>query len=156
EQMKYMVRIESLDSRENNHRRGTIRMNTGFPADMLAACGTGYVKVPHFGSIVSYYVGNSDVSLPFFSAGSTATQIGPAFLGKAYAAFPVQNPGTVPEKLGVPQIGDNSQTMARANRRKELLGLLEENFRGAVAPHLTEEADRKAFADASQEHAELL
>jgi hypothetical protein len=156
QQMKYMVRIESLNSRENNHRRGTIRMNTGFPADTLAACGTGYVKVPHLGSIVSYYVGNSDVSLPFFSVGSTATQIGPGFLGNAYAPFPAQNPGTLPENLGVPQMGDNNQTMARANRRRELLGMLEGNFRGAVAPHLTEEADRKAFADASLEHAELV
>jgi hypothetical protein len=31
EQFKYMTRIESLNSQEGDHNRGTVRLNTGFP-----------------------------------------------------------------------------------------------------------------------------
>jgi uncharacterized protein (DUF1501 family) len=53
-------------------------------------------------------------------------------------------------------MGDNNQTTARANRRKDILGVLEGNFRTSVAPHLTKDSDRKAYADASQAHTELV
>jgi len=150
EQFKYMTRIESLNSQEGDHNRGTIRMNTGFPPSTLG------VNIPHLGSIVSHYVGNPESPLQFISVGGTATRIGAGFLGNAYAPFTVQNPGTVPENIRPPQMGDNNQTMARANRRKDILGVLEGNFRTSVAPHLTKETDRKAYADAAQAHTELV
>ena len=157
EQFKYLTRIESYNSHEGDHNRGTIRANTGFPPSTLG------VNIPHFGSIVSHYVGNPESPLQFISVGGTATRIGAGFLGNAYAPFTVQNPGTIPENIRPPQMGDANQTMARANRRKDILGVLEGNFRTAVAPHLTKEADRKAYADAAQrapapfeEHAALL
>jgi hypothetical protein len=150
EQMKHMVRIESLNSQEGDHSRGTIRMLTGFPPKSPG------VNKPHLGSVVSYYAGNSEAPLPFFSVGGTATRIGQGIFGNHYAPLLVSNPGSIPENLRPPQLGDNRETTARANLRKELLGILEDNFRGAVAPHLTKEADRKAMADASQAHAELV
>jgi uncharacterized protein (DUF1501 family) len=150
EQFKYLTRIESYNSQEGDHNRGTIRANTGFPPSTLG------VNIPHFGSIVSHYVGNPESPLQFISVGGTATRIGAGFLGNAYAPFTVQNPGTIPENIRPPQMGDNNQTMARANRRKDILGVLEGNFRTAVAPHLTKEADRKAYADAAQSHTELV
>jgi Protein of unknown function (DUF1501) len=150
EQFKYMTRIESYNSQEGDHNRGTIRNNTGFPPSTLG------VNIPHLGSIVSHYVGNPESPLQFISVGGTATRMGAGFLGNAYAPFTVQNAGTVPENLAPPQMGDANQTMARANRRKDILGVLEGNFRTQVAPHLTKESDRKAYADASQAHTELV
>jgi uncharacterized protein (DUF1501 family) len=149
EQFKYMTRIESYNSQEGDHNRGTIRNNTGFPPSTLG------VNIPHLGSIVSHYVGNPESPLQFISVGGTATRMGAGFLGNAYAPFTVQNPGTVPENIRPPQMGDNNQTMARANRRKDILGVLEGNFRTQVAPHM-KETDRKAYADASQAHTELV
>jgi len=150
EQFKYLTRIESYNSQEGDHNRGTVRANTGFPPSTIG------VNIPHFGSIVSNYVGNPDSPLQFISVGGTATRFGGGFLGNAYAPFTVQNPGTIPENIRPPQMGDNNQTMARANRRKDILGVLEGNFRTAVAPHLTKEADRKAYADGAQAHTELV
>jgi len=150
EQFKHMVRIESLNSQEGDHNRGTIRMNTGFPPSTLG------VNIPHVGSIVSHYVGNKDSALQFVSVGGTASRIGAGFLGNSYAPFTVQNPGTIPENIKPPQMGNDAETMARANRRKDLLGVLEGNFKSSVAPHLTKDADRKAYADASNAHAELV
>jgi len=150
EQMKYMVRIESLDSQEGDHNRGTIRMNTGFPPSTLG------VNVPHLGSIVSHRIGNPDSLLQFISVGSTATRIGAGFLGNAYAPFTVQNPGTIPENLRPPQMGNNNQTIARFTRRKNILGTLEGNFRTAAAPHLAKEGAGQAHTDAAQAHTELM
>jgi len=150
EQFKYMTRIESLNSQEGDHNRGTVKMNTGFAPSTIG------VNMPHLGSIVSHYVGNPESPLQFISVGGTATRIGAGFLGNGYAPFTVQNPGTVPENIWPPQMGDNNQTTARANRRKDILGVLEGNFRTSVAPHLTKDSDRKAYADASQAHTELV
>jgi Protein of unknown function (DUF1501) len=149
-QMKHMVRIESLNSHEGDRQRGTIRMLTGFQAGSLGG------HRPHIGSLVSYYVGNPDSPLRFVSTAGAAAHIGAGVLGPAFAPLPVQNPGTTPENIRLPQLGDPAQTMARTNARKDVLGILEDNFRGAVAPHLIKEEDRKAFADASQAHAELI
>jgi len=150
EQFKYMTRIESYNSQEGDHNRGTVRNNTGFAPSTIG------VQIPHLGSIVSHYVGDKDSPLQFISVGGTATRLGAGFLGNAYAPFTVQNPGAIPENIRPPQMGDNNQTMARANRRKDILGVLEGNFRTSVAPHLTKEADRKAYSDASQAHTELV
>ena len=44
EQMKYMVRIESLNSQEGDHQRGTYRMLTGYPPSTVG------IKHPHLGA----------------------------------------------------------------------------------------------------------
>lgn len=149
EQFKYMTRIESLNSQEGDHNRGTVRLNTGFPPSTLG------VNIPHIGSIVSHYAGNPDSPLQFISVGGTATRIGSGFLGNGYAPFTVQNPGTVPENIRPPQMGDNNVTMARANRRKDILGVLEGGFYNSAAPHLTGKK-REDYSDASKAHLELV
>jgi hypothetical protein len=150
EQFKYMNRIESLNSQEGDHMRGTVRLNTGFAPSTIG------VQIPHLGSIVSHYVGDKDSALQFVSVGGTATRIGPGFLGNLYAPFTVQNPGQVPENIKMPQMGDDKQTSARGMRRKDILTTLENNFKFGITPHITKEADRKAFADAAQSHSELV
>jgi hypothetical protein len=150
EQFKYLNKIESLNSQEGDHMRGTVRLNTGFPPSTLG------VNIPHLGSIVSHYVGNPESPLQFISVGGTATRLGAGFLGNAYAPFTVQNPGQVPENIRPPQMGDANQTMARATRRKDILSTLESNFKFGITPHITNEQKRKEFADAAQAHSELV
>lgn len=149
EQFKHLSVIRSLNSQEGDHNRGTIRMNTGFPPSTLG------VNIPHIGSIVSNYCGSPDAPLQFISIGGTATRIGSGFLGAALAPFTVQNPGTTPENIKMPQMGDGNVSVARGNRRKDVLTTLENNFRFGITPHL-KESERKNFADASQAHAELV
>jgi hypothetical protein len=149
EQFKYMTRIESLNSQEGDHNRGTVRLNTGFPPSTLG------VNIPHLGSIVSHYTGSADSPLQFISVGGTATRLGAGFLGNRYAPFTVQNPGAMPTDIAPPQMGSPELTMARANRRAGILDVLQKGYSTSVAPHLTKEADRKAYADASMAHKEL-
>lgn len=149
EQFKYMTRIESLNSQEGDHNRGTVRLNTGFPPSTLG------VNIPHIGSIVSHYVGSNDSPLQFISVGGTATRIGAGFLGNNYAPFTCQNPGTVPENISPTRFNDDNQTMARANRRKDILGVLEGGFYNSAAPHLTGKK-REDYSDASKAHLELV
>ena len=150
EQFKHLSVIRTLDSGEGDHNRGTIRMNTGFPPSTLG------VNIPHLGSIVSNYVGSPDAPLQFISVGGTATRIGAGFLGAALAPFTVQNPGTTPENIKMPAMGDARVSAARGNRRSDILKTLENNFKFGITPHISKEADRKNFADAAQAHSELV
>jgi hypothetical protein len=149
EQFMHLSRIESLNSQEGDHGRGTFRMNTGFPPSTLG------VNIPHVGSVVSHYLGNPEAPLQFVSVGGTASRIGPGFLGPALAPFTVQNAGMAPENIAMPALGDPVTTAARGERRKALLTTLEDNFKTFTAPHLAG-AKRKEYADAAQVHSELV
>ncbi len=148
EQFKHMSVIRSLNSKNGDHRGGTVTMLTGRPPDTLG------VGIPHFGSLVSYYNGNSDAPLQFISIGGTALSIGSGYLGAGKAPFQVQNAGTTPENIKMPQMGDARLSQARGFRRKDILTALENNFKFGVVPHKTGK-DRAEFDDASKQHAEL-
>jgi len=141
--------IRSLNSREGDHQRGTYRMNHAFPPSTLG------VNIPGVGSVVSYFFGSDDIPLPrTVTMGNSGSGDG-GFLGAAMAGFPVNNPGQVPENMSMPNMGDPNTTRARGERRRGLLGVLENNFTFGLTPHITKESDRKGIQDAAQAHREL-
>jgi uncharacterized protein (DUF1501 family) len=147
-QFKNLIKIESLNSQEGDHGRGRFRLTHAFPPSTLG------VNIPSVNAIISHFVGNPDNPLLSVTVGGGGGEAG--FLGNAYSAFTVQNPGTVPENIALPNMGDERTTAARGERRAGLLHVLENNFRSFTAPHLTKPADRKAYSDAAQQHSELV
>jgi len=147
-QMKNFSVIRSLNSREGDHARGTYRMNHVFPPSTLG------VNIPGVGAIASYYFGSDDIPLPrcVTIGGGGAGEGG--FLGAAMAGFPVNNPGTVPENMAMPNMGDPATTRARGERRRGLLNVLEDNFALGLTPSL-KPSERKNLQDAAQAHREL-
>jgi hypothetical protein len=141
--------IRSLNSREGDHARGTYRMQHGFPPSAIG------VSYPGIGTIASYYCGSDDLPVPrtVLIGGGQAGDVG--FLGGAYSAVQCNNPGTPPENMALPNLGDPNMTLARGMRRQGLLNVLENNFKFGLTPHITSEKDRKAVADAAQAHSEL-
>lgn len=148
EQFKYLTKIESLNSQEGDHARGRFRLTHAFPPSTLG------VNIPSVNAILSHFVGNPEFPLLSVTVGGGGGEAG--FLGNAYSAFTVQNPGTVPENIAMPSMGDARTSAARGERRKDLLNVLESNFKTATAPHLTKPADRKSYADAAEQHSELV
>jgi len=136
----------TINSAEGDHNRGQFRLTHGFPPSTLG------VNIPSVNAIVSHFCGNPTSPLHSVTVGGGGDA---GFLGNAYAAFNVANPGTTPENIAMPAMGDEKTTMARGERRKNLLGVLEGNFKGFTAPHLTGKA-RESYADAAQQHAELV
>jgi hypothetical protein len=147
-QFKDLSVIRALNSREGDHARGTFRMNHVFPPSTLG------VNVPGVGAIASYYFGSDDVPLPrCVTIGGGGAGDG-GFLGAAMAGFPVNNPGTVPENMAMPNMGDPATTRARGERRRGLLNVLEDNFTLGLTPSL-KPSERKTVQDAAQAHREL-
>jgi len=147
-EFKNLSVVRSLNSREGDHARGTYRMNHVFPPSPLG------VNIPGVGSIAGYYFGNDQVPMPrVVTVGGGGAGDG-GFLGAAYAGFPVNNPGQVPENMAIPNMGDPVTTKARGERRRGLLSVLEDNFTVGLAPHL-KASERKSMADAAQAHREL-
>jgi hypothetical protein len=141
--------IRSLNSREGDHARGTYRMQHGFPPSAVG------VNFPGIGTIASYYCGSDDLPVPrtVLIGGGQAGDVG--FLGGAYSAVQCNNPGTPPDNMALPNLGDPNMTLARGMRRQGLLNVLENNFKFGLTPHISSEKDRKAVADAAQAHSEL-
>jgi hypothetical protein len=147
-EFKNLSVIRTLNSREGDHHRGTYRMTHVFPPSTLG------VNIPGVGAITSYYFGSDDLPLPrTVTIGSSGFGDG-GFLGAALAGFPVNNPGQLPENMAMPNLGDPN-TAERGDRRRRLLGVLENNFTFSLTPHITKEEDRKTIQDASQAHREL-
>jgi hypothetical protein len=143
--------IRTLNSREGDHGRGTYRMTHGFPPSALG------VQIPGIGSVTSFFAGSDDIPMPrVVTVGGN--QIGDAgFLGAVCAAFPCDNPGTVPPNMSL-NVGGNTnpqETLARGMRRQGLLNVLENNFKFGLTPHISTEKDRKGLQDAAQAHSEL-
>jgi uncharacterized protein (DUF1501 family) len=148
EQFKHLIKIDSLNSQEGDHGRGRFRLTHAFPPSTLG------VNVPSVNSIISHFCGNPEFPLLSCTIGGGGGEAG--FLGNAYAAFACNNPGTVPENISMPAMGDERTTTARGERRAGLLSVLENNFKSFTAPHLTKKEDRKAYSDAAEQHSELV
>jgi hypothetical protein len=135
-QFKNLSIIRSLTTREGDHRRGTVLMNTGRSPNPL-------VDFPAIGSVLAHQYSQDvealkKMDLPqFISIGGS--QVGPGFLGMKYASFTVQNPGTPPENVEPPQ-GVSGTQMAR---RKAIFDKLE----GGLTTN--------APADAAQAHKDV-
>jgi len=146
--MKNLSVVRALNSREGDHARGTYRMNHVFPPSTLG------VNIPGVGAVSSYFLGDDAVPLPrcVTIGGGGAGEGG--FLGAAYSGFPVNNPGQIPENMSMPNMGDPNTTRARGERRRGLLGVLEDNFTLGLTPTL-KPSERKNMQDAAQAHREL-
>jgi uncharacterized protein (DUF1501 family) len=140
--------IRSFNSREGDHARGTYRINHVFPPSTLG------VNIPGSLSIAGYYLGSDDVPLPrVVTVGGGGGGEG-GFLGAACSGFPVNNPGQIPENISMPNMGDAATTRARGERRRGILGVLEDNFTLGLTPTL-KPSERKNMQDAAQAHREL-
>lgn len=117
-QFKNLSIIRSLTTKEGDHRRGTVLMNTGRSPNPL-------VDFPAIGSVLAHQYSQDveamkHMDLPqFISVGGS--QVGPGFLGMKYAPFTVQNPGQPPENVEAPK----DVSMAR---RKAIFDKLEGGF----------------------------
>ncbi|MFO0928188.1 MAG: DUF1501 domain-containing protein [Gemmataceae bacterium] len=141
--------IRSLVTNEGSHERGTTLMNTGRAPNPV-------VLYPALGAITASQVASKDLPLPaFIGIGGTAQRIGPGFLGMAYAPFTVQNPGTPPENIKAPGLGDEKTTMERLRRRQRLFYNVEDQFDESSFPHLKKAAEREAAGSPPRAHAAI-
>lgn len=137
--------IRSLVTNEGSHERGTVLMNIGRQPSPV-------VQYPSIGSVVSSLVTPKDLPLPgFIGVGGTAQQIGPGFLGMAYAPFTVQNPGQPPANIKPPSdLGaTDMEQQERLRRRQRLFYNVEDEFSKAAFPHLVtkDDGDKKGAKD---------
>jgi hypothetical protein len=140
--------IRSLNSNEADHRRGTVKMNTGrMPSPV--------VQYPHMGAVASSQLTSKDLALPgFIGVGGTATSIGPGFLGSLFAPFTVQNAGQPPQNIKPPDgLGAEKEAAERIRRRQRLFYAVEDNFTDSLYPHIKAESEeRKGVGDAAVSH----
>lgn len=123
--MDQIALVRSLTNREGQHQRASYQLHTGYLP-------SGSVKHPSFASAVVKEIAPSDCELPAFVA--VGNTVGAGFLGVDYEPFVVNDPGRLPQNVGIP-VSD-----ARYDRRLGLLDRLEEDFaergaREAVSSH---------------------
>ncbi|HEV3383554.1 MAG TPA: DUF1501 domain-containing protein [Gemmata sp.] len=118
--------IRSLNSKEGDHQRGTMMMNTGRAPNPL-------LDYPSISSVLAYYQGmdveamkNADLPAAISIGGPRG---GAGFLGMKYAPFNVQNAGSPPENIKAPD-GVDDYRMAR---RKALFDRVEGGFNTNVS-----------------------
>jgi hypothetical protein len=118
-EFKHLSIIRSLNSKEGDHNRGTMMMNTGRAPNPL-------LDYPSISSVLAYYQGmdvesmkNNDLPAAISIGGPRG---GAGFLGMKYAPFNVQNAGTPPENVQSP-VDD-----PRTARRKALFDRIEGGF----------------------------
>jgi hypothetical protein len=146
-QFKHLSVIRSLVTNEGSHERGTTLMNTGRAPNPV-------VLYPSIGAIAASQLASKDLPLPaFIGIGGTAQRIGPGFLGMSFAPFSIQNPGTPPENIKAPGLGDDKTTTARLRRRQRLFYNVEDSFDEAAFPHMAKPDDREAAGSAARAHA---
>jgi hypothetical protein len=102
-QMKDLVVIRSMTSKEGNHQRATYQMHTGYLP-------TGSLRHPSLGSLVAREIGPDDADLP-----------------SAYAPFRVADPNRMPDNAVTPV------SASRFDRRLALLTSLEQSYAGSGA-----------------------
>jgi hypothetical protein len=146
--------IRSLNSNEADHRRGTVKMNTGrMPSPV--------VQYPHMGAVASSQLTSKELALPgFIGVGGTATSIGPGYLGSLFAPFTVQNAGQPPQNIKPPDgLGNEKEAADRIRRRQRLFYAVEDSFSDSLYPHLKNRdgagqptEDRKSLGDAAVSH----
>jgi hypothetical protein len=86
-QMKDMVIIRSMSTKEGDHGRATFNLRTGYQP-------TGPIRYPTFGSLVAKELGSEDAALPNFVSiapmrAFNPAAFGPGFLGPQYAPLVV-------------------------------------------------------------------
>jgi hypothetical protein len=120
-EFKNLSIIRSLNSKEGDHNRGTMMMNTGRAPNPL-------LDFPSISSVLAYYQGmdveamkNADLPAAISIGGPRG---GSGFLGMKYAPFNVQNAGSPPENIKSPD-GVSDERMAR---RKALFDRVESGF----------------------------
>jgi hypothetical protein len=147
-EFKNLSIIRSLNSNEADHRRGTVKMNTGrMPSPV--------VQYPHMGAVASSQLTSKDLALPgFIGVGGTAQSIGPGFLGSLFAPFTVQNPGQPPQNIKPPDgLGNEQEAAERIRRRQRLFYAVEDSFTNSLFPNEKPGSDdRKAIGDAALSH----
>ena len=137
-QFKHLSIIRSLNSKEGDHARGTLIMNTGRQPNPL-------LDYPSIGSVLSYYQGHGrrgdEERRPArVHLGRRRRGPGAGFLGMKYAPFQVQNPGSPPENVSSPPVDDAAQA-----RRAALF-----EARGRRSP-----TDTQPIMDAARAHKEV-
>jgi hypothetical protein len=120
-EFKHLSIIRSLNSKEGDHNRGTMMMNTGRAPNPL-------LDYPSISSVLAYYQGmdveamkNADLPAAISIGGPRG---GAGFLGMKYAPFNVQNAGSPPENIKAPDGVDDP----RMARRKALFDKVEGGF----------------------------
>ncbi len=132
--MDQMTLIRSMTNKEGQHQRASYQLHTGYLP-------SGSVKHPSFASAVVKEIAHDGCELPaFVSVGNT---VGAGFLGVDFEPFVVNNPGQLPQNVGIP-VPD-----ARYERRLGLLDRLEDDFaeRGAAS---VVESHRQLYGKASR------
>src|SRR5215831_9620012 len=99
-QMKDLVIIRSMSTKEGDHGRATFNLRTGYQP-------TGPVRYPTFGSLVAKELGSEESELPNFVSiapmrAFNPAAFGPGFLGPRYAPLVVGERGAAgPQEAGV-------------------------------------------------------
>ncbi|MBX3449871.1 MAG: DUF1501 domain-containing protein [Planctomycetaceae bacterium] len=116
-QMKEITVLRSLTNKEGQHDRATYQLHTGYIP-------SGSVKHPALGSNLAKELMSEALELPSVVTigGGRFANIGAGFLGVDFEPFQVNNPGGLPDNVGV------ASTKPRYERRLGLLGRLDEEF----------------------------
>lgn len=153
EQMRHLNILRSFTTTEGDHMRGTQLLHTSYtPNPAIAFPSIGAVAAHEAPKLANY----RDISLPNYIAIGTNGG-GPGFLGMNYAPFNVQNPGTPPQNISLPNdLGSTAEERVdRIQRRRRLLNsVVEEPFYSSRAAHLTG-SERNRFADGSKAHMDV-
>jgi len=109
-QMKHVVPIRSMSTREGDHARGTFLMRTGYRP-------LGPVQYPTLGSLMSKELGRDDAELPNFISISpfrtfSPAAFGPGFLGPQFSPLIVGDAGYT---FGAAQRGNPDQALKVRN-----------------------------------------
>jgi hypothetical protein len=145
-EFKNLSIVRTLDSRDGDITRATYRMNHVLPPSPLG------VSIPGVGAVVSHFCGSPLVALPRCMTIEGSTGFGDAgFLPVSMAGFPVSNPGTIPENLAMPNLGDPATTKQRGELRGDLLKLLDGNYADEQKGELSKDAAAKNAAQRLRE-----
>jgi uncharacterized protein (DUF1501 family) len=144
---KYLSVIDAYKSDHGDHNLGHLR-NTRLLEGLMNLG----VMVPGIGAICGYFLGNEALSLPRCVTIGDNSAGDAGFLGAAFAGFPVQQAGAIPENMGKFQLGD--KTDARYARRRALFDLVEDQFTFGLTPDIGNK-DRGYYQDAALAHKEL-
>ena len=126
--------VRSMTNKEGNHERATYQLHTGYVP-------SGGLKHPHLGSAVAERIAPEDFDLPaVVSVGRTQ---GAGYLGAGHEPFVVAAPGRRPDDTAL------TTEAARFDRRRDLLGRMEEGFaaRGGAAAVATQRGFAEKAAD---------
>ncbi len=137
-EMKNLAVVRSMSTREADHNRGRYYMHTGYVPNPN-------IEYPSYGAVVAHELAPRNPGLeipPFVSVGGASE--GPGFLGMSWAPFVVNSNGEVRDmKMGL--------DYNRAMQRLAMLGAIETDFMGQIAP-----SHGTPIVTAASEHAKIL